>query len=180
MHPVPYHLEVPRHYAVLDDVHRILYAHALRHDPGLLGGGEEARQEPVDGVGLILPGDGVLCELEITVHQAVQGLLEHYRRDDEEASHYRLQGEVLWIYGALEEEVAVGLLDDADAEEPLGHLPDALYLLPHQPSLRLHLDYAPAQHVVADDDPSEDLGVVTAIHVYYVYRTVIGLPWFSR
>ncbi len=177
--PVPDHLEVPSHDAVLDDVHRIRYAHALRHGPGLLGGGEEAGEEPVDGVGLVLPGDGVLRKLEIAVHEAVQGLLEHYRRDDEEAADDRLQGEVVGVDGALEEQVAVRLLDDTDAEEPLGHLPDALYLLPHQPAVGLHLYNAPPQHVVADDDPREELGVVAAVHVHDVYRAVVAPPRFG-
>ena len=73
--------------------------------------------------------------------------------------------------------MAVGLFDDPYAQQAMGDLPDALDLLPHQPPIRLHPDEAPAQHIVADDDPGEELGVVASVDVDDVLDIVLGLPW---
>ncbi len=105
--PVADHFQVPSDYTVLDDIHWVLNAYPLRDLAGLLGRGEEACEEPVDGVCLVLPGDCVLGELHVAVHKAVQGLLEHDGGYDVEAAHHGLKGEVVGVDGALEEEVAV-------------------------------------------------------------------------
>ena len=69
----------------------------------------------------------------------------------------------------------VALLDYADAEEPLCDLPNALYLLPHEPPGALDPDYVPPEDVVADDHPLKHLGVVAVVHVHHVYAAVLSL-----
>ena len=73
--------------------------------------------------------------------------------------------------------MAVGLLDDPNSQQTMGHLPNAFNLLPHQPPTRLHPDKAPAQDIVTDDDTCKDLGVVTPVDVDDVLDIVLGLPW---